>query len=69
MRKIHICGVAALLLIASAGCSDSSPTLLTPDAAPSYDGGYLGGSGNRGDTTTVPMSTTAGGGYLGGSGN
>lgn len=77
MRKIQLYGgvAAAFVLIASGGCSEPSSTPLTTEAPPSFDGGYLGGSGNREDTTTVgnTMSTTADstgrGGYLGGSGN
>lgn len=77
MRKIGYCfGLAGLLTLTACG-QDGSLTgpAGNPDGAPSFDGGFLGGSGNRGDTTAVANSmlttadSTGRGGFLGGSGN
>lgn len=66
---------ACMLCLGLAACGDSS--LLTPEA-PSFDGGFTFGSGNRADSTTTvtpPTGTTVTGttaergGFTFGSGN
>ena len=49
---------AALVVLATAGCSNDQP-LISADPAPLLDGGVLIGSGHADDAT--PTNTTAGG--------
>lgn len=78
MRKMGPIAVATLLLAGFGACTDPNPHApVYGDAAPSFDGGFLGGSGNSGigkDSATVNTSSTVAdstgrGGFLGGSGN
>jgi hypothetical protein len=80
MRKLALIGTVLLTAIAGA-CSTTPTTPAVRDARPSFDGGFLGGSGNNrgGDSTVVTTTSTTTvdstgggtgrGGFLGGSGN